>query len=421
MEGWLIFIGIIIVIAFFGWLFEIRSKAKKYDELKPRLDKLDNYKHELEVKNAELVKRQTEWEKKVEFEKAEWEKKVEFDRRTIEILAKEKSSGFPWLANAFADFYYLQKLKEADYLEHKSHPAPVSAEKVRNITRERRIIEEKLRITQGIIHYYQNLFPFLEEFLGEIDEEVLKKVLSRNIEEPIKEVDEVGIDPVRIYLSSLSEEEYQKLSSAERNQLALDRYWSRPYKSWWQIGKEYERYVGYIYEANGYNVFYQGILEGFDDLGRDLICKKEEQTIIIQCKRWSQHKTIHEKHINQLYGTVIKYIIDNKLTKQPSLFPFDEKISAILYTTTKLSDRAKEFAKCLCIGVNEEFPLQKYPLIKCNVSRRNGEKIYHLPFDQQYDRTLIEEEKNECYVETVKEAESLGFRRAWRWRGQEPE
>lgn len=276
-------------------------------------------------------------------------------------------------------------------------------------------------LPQGIIHYYQNLFPFLEEFLGEIDEEVLKKVLSRNIEEPIKEVDEVGIDPVRIYLSSLSEEEYQKLSSAERNQLALDRYWSRPYKSWWQIGKEYERYVGYIYEANGYNVFYQGILEGFDDLGRDLICKKGEQTIIIQCKRWSQHKTIHEKHVNQLYGTVIKYIIDNKLSKQPSLFPSDEKVSAILYTTTKLSDRAKEFAKCLCIGVNEEFPLQKYPLIKCNVSRRNGGKIYHLPFDQQYDRTLIEEERNECYVETLKEAESLGFRRAWRWRVQEPE
>ena len=48
---------------------------------------------------------------------------------------------------------------------------------------------------------------------------------------------------------------------------------------------------------------------------------------------------------------------------------------------------------------------------------RNGEKIYHLPFDQQYDRTLIKEEKNECYLETVKEAEALGFRRAFRWRG----
>ena len=267
-----------------------------------------------------------------------------------------------------------------------------------------------MRIAQGIINYYQELFPFLEEFLGDIDEETLKKVLSRNIEEPIKEIDEIGIDPVRIYLSTLSDEEYQRLSTAERNQFALDRYWSRS-KSNWQLGKDYERYVGDIYENDGYNVYYQGILEGFDDLGRDLICRKEEETIIIQCKRWSQHKKIHEKHINQLYGTVIKYIIDHP----------NEKVGAILYTTTKLSDRAKEFAKYLSIGIAEEFPFQKYPSIKCNVSRRNGEKIYHLPFDQQYDKTLIEAETNECYVETCKEAEDLGFRRAWRWKGQQPE
>ena len=400
IEVWLIIIGIGIILSFIGWLSNVWSKAKKYDELKPRLDKLDNYKHELEVKNIELVKRQSEWEKK-----------VEFDKKAIEILSKEKSSGFPWLAKAFADFYYLQKLKEANYLEYKSHPAVVSAEKVRKIAHERRVIEEKLRFAQGIINYYQDLFPFLEEFLGDIDEEILKKILSRNIEEPIKEVDEIGIDPVRIYLSSLSEEEYHKLSSVERNQLALDRYWSRP-KSKWQIGRDYERYIGYVYETNGYNVYYQGILEGFDDLGRDLICKKGEQTIIVQCKRWSQYKTIHEKHVNQLYGTFIKYSID---------YP-NEKVGAILYTTTKLSDRAKEFAKYLSIGIAEEFQLsEKYPSIKCNISRRNGEKIYHLPFDQQYDRTLIEEERNECYIDTVEKAENLGYRRAWRWRGQKVE
>jgi len=120
-----------------------------------------------------------------------------------------------------------------------------------------------------------------------------------------------------------------------------------------------------------------------------LICKKDEGAIIIQRKRWSQYKIIHEKHVNQLYGTVIKYIID---------YP-TERVGAILYTTTKLSDRAKEFANYLSIGVAEEFPFQKYPSIKCNVSRRTGGKIYHLPFDQQYDKTLIETERNEYYVE----------------------
>lgn len=103
------------------------------------------------------------------------------------------------------------------------------------------------------------------------------------------------------------------------------------------------------------------------------------------------------------------------------LTPPNEKVSTILYTTTKLSDRAKEFAKYLSVGIAEGFQLQKYPSIKCNISRRNNEKIYHLPFDQQYDRTLIEDERSECYVETVEEAEILGYRRAWRWKGQKPE
>ena len=62
-------------------------------------------------------------------------------------------------------------------------------------------------------------------------------------------------------------------------------------------------------------------------------------------------------------------------------------------------------------------PLSTYPSIKCNISKKTGEKIYHLPFDQQYDKTLIEGEKNESYAETVNKAEVLGFRRAWKWKG----
>jgi len=62
-------------------------------------------------------------------------------------------------------------------------------------------------------------------------------------------------------------------------------------------------------------------------------------------------------------------------------------------------------------------PLEQYPCIKCNVSLRDSEKIYHLPFDQQYDKTVIGHHKLECYVATVEEAERLGFRRAFRWHG----
>lgn len=40
-------------------------------------------------------------------------------------------------------------------------------------------------------------------------------------------------------------------------------------------------------------------------MGRDLMISKDKKMYVIQCKRWSVEKTIHEKHIFQLYGTTI--------------------------------------------------------------------------------------------------------------------
>ena len=62
---------------------------------------------------------------------------------------------------------------------------------------------------------------------------------------------------------------------------------------------------------------------------------------------------------------------------------------------------------------NEDFN-KEYPCIKCNINITTKEKIYHLPFDQQYDNIKIVSSIGEKYVSTVKEAEELGFRRAKR-------
>ncbi len=65
----------------------------------------------------------------------------------------------------------------------------------------------------------------------------------------------------------------QSLTSTERNQKALDRYLRRE-KNNVEIGRFYERYLGYLYEKNGWKVEYIGIEKGLEDLGRDLICEK---------------------------------------------------------------------------------------------------------------------------------------------------
>jgi hypothetical protein len=245
----------------------------------------------------------------------------------------------------------------------------------------------------------------LVDFKGEDIDDLIRQILDKK--KKGQDYFEEPDDPAKKWLTAA---EYEKLPREEKYQTALNRYWQKK-KSKWEIGRDYERYVGYRYESLGYNVYYQGIIEGLADLGRDLVAIKGNSAEIVQCKYWSKEKQIHEKHIFQLYGTVIAYRIDHPRTQ----------ISACFVTSTKLSDRAQAFGKELQIKIVEGLPLEHYPCVKCNISKRDRTKIYHLPFDQQYDRTIIEEERNECYVETVKEAEELGFRRAFRWRGESSE
>lgn len=80
----------------------------------------------------------------------------------------------------------------------------------------------------------------------------------------------------------------------------------------------------------------------------------------------------------------------------------------MLVITNKLSPIAEEFAKRLNVLVYVR-PLRDFPMIKCNINQ--GNKIYHLPFDQQYYRTQIKS-SGEFYAWTVKEATEAGFRRA---------
>jgi len=311
-------------------------------------------------------------------------------------LLKERAFGFPTL---FSNIDYYENLIDdslAGKLETKSHPAFKAADTVKEESKRRRVAEKENRITQSIIEFYEKLEPSLIDYknqeFGDLDE-ILQEWTQEESE-----------DPVTYFLSK---DEYRKLSVTEKNQLALNRYWTRPHSNW-QVGIMYERYVGYLYEMNGYEVLYHGIKEGKRDLGRDVIAQKGNNLIVIQCKYWSQFKKIFENEIFQFFGTVFEYRFKEK----------SKNIQGIFYSTCEVSDLAKVFANELKIELQENFKMDKtYPCIKCNISRVDGTKIYHLPFDQQYDHTKIEPNRGEFYASTVVEAEEKGFRRAWRWKG----
>ncbi|XVN40385.1 MAG: hypothetical protein RCO49_06080 [Rickettsia endosymbiont of Argas persicus] len=253
---------------------------------------------------------------------------------------------------------------------------------------------KQVKFLEYQIKSYKKYFPFLEEF----EEEILNERIDFITENTSDIID--NIDRTSLYLSK---EEYQKLSTEERNQLALDRYIERT-KGNWEIGRLYERFLGYQYESEKWSVSYIGAIKGYEDMGRDLICIKDGKIHIVQAKCWAAEKTIHEKHIFQLYGTALCYELENSI-------PF-KTVLPVFATTAKLSKVAQTVASQLGVSIREISLEKKYPMIKCNVNQ--GNKIYHLPFDQQYDRVKIQS-KEEFYAFTVKEAENKGFRRAKRY------
>lgn len=346
------------------------------------------------------------------------EERTQFDQKTTEItrelqqraehlaiLRREFEAGYvrgrKWLA---------QFISEADRelddsisltLQKKKHPALKAAEEVLAARAEKRRFKEQAKFLEYQLKSYKEYFPFLADY----EEIILDEAIPLSSHGANLDAIE-STDPVLLYLHKA---EYEKLSSTDRNQLALGRYLERSL-SRASIGRFYERYLGYLYEKEGWKVEYFGIVEGYEDLGRDLICKKDNHIEIVQAKCWSAEKLIHEKHIFQLFGTTQLYLMNNQ---QSGLF--DANVSAVFITTTSLSPVAKKAAEWLKIEVKERFAIDKsFPMIKCNINQSTKEKIYHLPFDQQYDRTKIVPEFGEFYAATVAEAEKGGFRRAFR-------
>lgn len=378
MLGWGIVIGIVIIIfIYYYWQDLVKDKEianKGLDLLNKKVTGLLIAKDRIQEIFEEACQKESD----------------------INGLVKQRSQGFPLLGEVYAEYFRLKDETINEILRTKKRPAFRAAEAIKESNAEKRELAKNLKITEYKLKNYELIAPYLSEIEEELPTPEDNWMLEDYTEEESQDM----------ATRFLTKEEYRNLSISERNQLALDRYWSSRKRSNWLVGKMYERFIGFLYEQKGYQVEYFGIKERFEDLGRDLIAKKGKEIHIVQCKNWSKFKNIYENHIFQLFGTTFEYNERNKT-----------KAKAVFFTTTKLSDIANEMSDKLGILLMQNFPLKIYPSIKCNISRKNGEKIYHLPFDQQYDNTNIEQERLEKYVMTVKEAEDLGFRRAFRWHG----
>ena len=300
----------------------------------------------------------------------------------------------PLIVDAYISACFALDEKLAKYFEKKKIPAPSAAETIRLFKKQDRDYLQRIRDLE-----YQ-----LSELWAK-DTDTSEK----------EEFDYIDDDEDRTKYF-LTKEEYASLSETERNQRALDSYLRRRHTKA-HIGKMFERYVGYLYEKAGYSVEYRGIKMGLKDGGIDLICRKGGEILLVQCKNWRLDSTIYEKHICQLYGASKFYDKDTiQEGFSDGLFAeldWDRAIP-VFVATTNLDEHAQEVAQKLGVQVRVLTFDKSYPIIKCNIN--NGERIYHLPFDQMYDYTMICK-PGECYASSVKEAEEKGFRRAHKWLG----
>lgn len=301
------------------------------------------------------------------------------------------------ISNIISDFAIAEYIESEVFFRTKKYPALKKAKEIKELKDNTKFIINDFNLLKYKYELIFTVFPELEVYFESIDD--ILNVSYQNIDD-LKE----SYDYSRNYLTK---EEWGELSSEERNQKALDRY-IQGNKTNWQIGRDFELFCGQKLEKKGYKVEYTGTINKLSDLGRDLIAHKGNNILIIQCKYWSHAKQIREKHIAQLYGSAKVYEITNLKNE---LKPY--KIIPKIITHSDLSEEAKEFAKLLNIEIVKT-KLSDFPRIKCNINS-SGEKIYHLPFDQQYDRTKIDEVKGEFYAFTIKEAEEKGFRRAMRF------
>jgi hypothetical protein len=170
----IVIIGIVIIWGIISWIIETIRNSKKYLELKPKLDNLERAiaKHESKIQkdktdlDANSKKRLDEYSLTVKKQKDEfdlreklWDEKIQKDQEEIEKIAKQKSMGFPWLAEAYADYFALKDGELEKYLRDKKHPAYTAAENVRMIKGEKRELLKENKVVRYKINYFEKLFP----------------------------------------------------------------------------------------------------------------------------------------------------------------------------------------------------------------------------------------------------------------------
>jgi restriction system protein len=89
-------------------------------------------------------------------------------------------------------------------------------------------------------------------------------------------------------------------------------------------GLEFEKFVAGHFKLDGYEIVLNGIKRGKKDKGIDIVCTKDDELILIQCKNWkkdSKYKIKHT-HLKEFIGNCTVYVNDNNLLEKKTKLKF---------------------------------------------------------------------------------------------------
>ena len=141
----------------------------------------------------------------------------------------------------------------------------------------------------------------VEEYKIRIRKEAFKKNLKKQEEIYKNKHKEIRIEDIE----TPNVKEKEELKSGMSNKKKKEK------------GDDYEKKVVGYYKLDGYSIYMNGIRKNSEDGGIDVICKKDDEVILIQCKNWN-HTTgrkITHTHIKKFHSNCIKYIDQENLDK----------------------------------------------------------------------------------------------------------